>query len=259
MSNHINAMLLLDVPRSSSTDSSIMSSSSASGSPSTSSSSISINQLTECLHRLHSNEEKTAFITRKKSQNCQHRPTFKKRPKLSLSSTATTSELIHNNGENNNYAHVVHEEVAAAAEDILSLENVLCLEAINEEKCVLLMEALDLVHLLKQDHLSEMPPSVRRRSFNLLSEMKAEMGPTVYSTSDDVEIVHLFGRCFNLSMNAKILKQCQYSDPGMAGRLLADYDVLKQSLQAKLEAVEANQVKLQSNPRLESEFEHLCI
>jgi len=40
----------------------------------------------------------------------------------------------------------------------------------------------------------------------------------------------LYGRCFNLSLNMKILSQSQYSNPQAGSRVLSDLEILENSL-----------------------------
>jgi len=103
-----------------------------------------------------------------------------------------------------------------------------CLQRIHrspEDKT--LLEALDLLRLLKRDYLQEMPTSVRSKAVSLTSrEDKKASKPQIF---------HLLGRCFNLSINAKILSQCQFEDLSIAVRLLEDFDTLESGLQAMKE------------------------
>ena len=106
-----------------------------------------------------------------------------------------------------------------------------CLHRIHASKDFqsdLLLEALGMVELLKQNQLSEMPFSVKQRALKLLESNQQMAVP------QNAEVAFLFGRCFNLSMNAKIMVQCNYADPNIATRVLTDLEVIASSLRAKL-------------------------
>merc|ERR1712001_550194 len=70
---------------------------------------------------------------------------------------------------------------------------------------------------------------------NQTTHVKEQM-PSVESptNTNSVEIIYLLGRCFNLSLNSKILEQCQYSDPTMAEKLLKDFHIMETVLNNKL-------------------------
>jgi hypothetical protein len=96
----------------------------------------------------------------------------------------------------------------------------------SANQSALVMEALGLVELLKENQLKAMPLSVQQRALKLSDCQRRQESCT--------EFAFLFGRCFNLSMNAKIMNQCNHSDANIATRLLTDFQVLTSSLNAKL-------------------------
>merc|ERR1712062_394903 len=100
-----------------------------------------------------------------------------------------------------------------------------CLQRIHrspEDKT--LVEALDLLQLLKKNFLQEMPLKVRSKASSQISRsISAEI-------KSNPQIFHLLGRCFNLSINAKILSQCQFTDLAVAVRLLEDLETLENGL-----------------------------
>ena len=99
-----------------------------------------------------------------------------------------------------------------------------CLQRIHrspEDKT--LLEALGLLQLLKKDFLQEMPSPVRSKASQLSRSSSAEK-------ESKPQIFHLLGRCFNLSINAKILSQCQFSDLAVAVKLLEDLETLETGL-----------------------------
>ena len=55
--------------------------------------------------------------------------------------------------------------------------------------------------------------------------------------SDD-ELPLLLGRCFNLSVNLKILRQCNFADPAIGCRVFVDFDVLENYLRKKVQESE---------------------
>merc|ERR1712223_1557180 len=105
------------------------------------------------------------------------------------------------------------------------LHRIHALEKDNNNLQNSLLEALGLVQLLKQNQLEEMPFNVRKSALDSVQKEEIE---------EKTELVFLFGRCFNMSMNIKILNQCNYADPNIASRLLIDFQILASSLQSKL-------------------------
>ena len=100
-----------------------------------------------------------------------------------------------------------------------------CLQRIHrspEDKT--LLEALDLLQLLKKDFLQEMPLKVRSKASSQISRSSSA------EIKSNPQIFHLLGRCFNLSINAKILSQCQFTDLAVAVRLLEDLETLENGL-----------------------------
>lgn len=95
--------------------------------------------------------------------------------------------------------------------------------AIRREKESLVNDILQKIVDLRDLQLVEMSYRVRQRA--LASKYPA------YVMKD---FPSLYGRCFNLSMNMKILTQCQYADSAIAARVLSDFDILEKSLEAKL-------------------------
>ena len=104
-----------------------------------------------------------------------------------------------------------------------------------------LLEALGLVQLLKQNQLEEMPLYVRK---NAIDSVQREAENSIMGQQS--ELIFLFGRCFNLSMNIKILNQCNYADPNIASRIMIDFHVIDSSLQTKLMHYQCNSINLMS-------------
>lgn len=99
----------------------------------------------------------------------------------------------------------------------------------SPSQSALVMEALGLLQLLKENQLKAMPLSVQQRALKLSDCQRRQNQETC------TEFAFLFGRCFNLSMNAKIMNQCNHSDATIATRLLTDFEAIASSLNAKLQ------------------------
>ena len=100
-----------------------------------------------------------------------------------------------------------------------------CLQRIHrspEDKT--LLQALDLLRLLKREYLQEMPSALRSKAVSYTKKSPEDQ------KASKPQIFHLLGRCFNLSINAKILSQCQFTDLAVAVRLLEDFDTLENGL-----------------------------
>ena len=96
-----------------------------------------------------------------------------------------------------------------------------CLQRIHrspEDKAIL--QALDLLRLLKREYLQEMPSALRSKAVSYKKSPEDQR-------ASQPQIFHLLGRCFNLSINAKILSQCQFADLAVAVKLLEDLDTLE--------------------------------
>merc|ERR1712012_139461 len=72
--------------------------------------------------------------------------------------------------------------------------------------------------------LQEMPLKVRSKASSQISRSSSA------EIKSNPQIFHLLGRCFNLSINAKILSQCQFTDLAVAVRLLEDLETLENGL-----------------------------
>jgi len=89
----------------------------------------------------------------------------------------------------------------------------------TEAEQALIAEVLRLVEGLRQSTLANVPAKYRQ-------EVLEENARTDSST----EYVILLGRCFNLSMNLKILSQSTVLDPNLAGRVISDLGLLENSM-----------------------------
>jgi hypothetical protein len=137
--------------------------------------------------------------------------------KLTLSTTLNiTSDNIDDDASTEN-------DVFDKSVDNQSTEVSSTLLSIRQEKESLVSDILQNIVDLRDRQLVEMTYRVRQRAL-------ASKYPS-YVTKD---FPSLYGRCFNLSMNMKILTQCQYADSSIAARVLSDFDILEKSLEAKL-------------------------
>ena len=117
------------------------------------------------------------------------------------------------------------------------LHRIHALEKDNNNLQNSLLEALGLVQLLKQNQLEEMPFNVRKSALDSVQKEQIQ---------EKTELVFLFGRCFNMSMNIKILNQCNYADPNIASRIMIDFHAIDSSLQTKLMHYQCNSLDLMS-------------
>jgi len=97
------------------------------------------------------------------------------------------------------------------------------LAEIRREKKSLVSDILQTICDLRDLQLVAMSYRVRQRAV-----------AAKYPTYVMKDFPSLYGRCFNLSMNLKILTQCQFGDAAIAARVLSDFDILEKSLEAKL-------------------------
>lgn len=139
--------------------------------------------------------------------------------------TATTTMTTLSNAANNldelRSENDVFESVVGV--DNQPTETSTTLIEIGREKETLVSDILRTICDLREVQLVAMSYRVRQRA--LASK------PPTYVMKD---FPSLYGRCFNLSMNLKILTQCQFGDSGIAARVLSDFDILEKSLEAKL-------------------------
>merc|ERR1719220_2451022 len=106
------------------------------------------------------------------------------------------------------------------------------LDDLRQEKLAMARESLNAVDRLRGDVTQNMPGIVRRRARQCSS---VSPSPSINGLSEDDELPLLLGRCFNLSVNLKILKQCNYADPAIGCRVFVDFDVLENYLNQKVQ------------------------
>jgi len=161
--------------------------------------------------------------------------------KIPRSSSLTSSEMSDNSDEGS-----FEVEVAKIPPTIQTLTE--CLHRIHalekddnsQNLQNSLLEALGLLQLLKQNELEEMPSGVRKYALDSVQREENSID------QQQTELVFLFGRCFNLSMNIKILNQCNYADPNIASRVMIDFYAINSSLQSKLMGYQCNSINLMS-------------
>jgi len=125
------------------------------------------------------------------------------------------------------------------------------LEDLRQEKLAMSRESLNAVDRLRGDVTQNMPGIVRRRARQCSS---VSPSPSINGLSEDDELPLLLGRCFNLSVNMKILRQCNYADPAIGCRVFVDFDVLENYLRRK---IKESEVSLNLQP-MSSEDNTLC-
>jgi len=161
------------------------------------------------------NNRKTIPDNRRKS-----RPQLlMKKMKSILSASNLSSESLKKDVENN--------EVPTSDKDLL--------KALRSEKLQMSIETLNAVDSLRATISEHMPGVVRRRAKKCSS---VSPSPSINGLSLDDELPLLLGRCFNLSLNLKILSQCNYADPGIGCRVFVDFDVLENYLRRKIQECE---------------------
>jgi len=136
--------------------------------------------------------------------------------KMVPTSNNSTTLSIHTLTQCLNNLHQLEQILQDSTNDQIDLKTV------KEENMNMLRNTYELVKRLKMNHMQEMPNSVKDK----ISVEPFE--PCSY------EIVYLLGRCFNLSMNSKILQQCHYADPTMAEKLLIDFYIIETVLKHRL-------------------------
>lgn len=103
------------------------------------------------------------------------------------------------------------------------------LQSLNLSNSTLAEQILESVAKLRSDTLNQMPKRIRDRS-DLSALFTA---PTISYESEGFtpsEFTLLLGRCFNLSLNLKILVQCNFADPVIGSRVFADLKTIEDSL-----------------------------
>ena len=109
------------------------------------------------------------------------------------------------------------------------------LKSLRLDKLQIAKQTLSVVDGLRGNIGEHMPGVVRRRAQKCSS---VSPSPSINGLSSDDELPLLLGRCFNLSVNLKILRQCNFADPAIGCRVFVDFDVLENYLRGKVQESE---------------------
>ena len=165
-----------------------------------------------------------------------HNTTLLTVPRLSsMTSTSSRSSSVTSSTSELSDSSLSHASIQTLTECLHRIHGLGDEGQNDEELGLLLLEALGLVALLKKEHINDMPNSVQNRAHTILQDQQKTK-----AIKANTQVAFLFGRCFNLSMNSKILRQCQFADSEIASRVLADFEVLEMSIKAKLSPCDVN-------------------
>merc|ERR1711944_378398 len=114
----------------------------------------------------------------------------------------------------------------------VSDSSTISLNSLRLDKLQIAKETLSVVDGLRGTISAHMPGVVRRRAQKCSS---VSPNPSINGLSSDDELPLLLGRCFNLSVNLKILRQCNFADPAIGCRVFVDFDVLENYLRQKVQ------------------------
>jgi len=215
-----------------------------------------INTITDLLKQLQqlTDKEKEILKLRENSSvdNCTKVETRKRsRPQLlmkKMKCILSSSNLVLKNDnqlEKDNASHNDSQNNKMIDPETESLDD------LRQEKLAMARESLNAVDRLRGDVTQNMPGIVRRRARQCSS---VSPSPSINGLSEDDELPLLLGRCFNLSVNMKILRQCNYADPAIGCRVFVDFDVLENYLRRK---IKESEVSLNLQP-MSSEDNTLC-
>jgi len=109
------------------------------------------------------------------------------------------------------------------------------INSLRLDKLQIAKQTLSVVDGLRGNICEHMPGVVRRRAQKCSS---VSPSPSINGLSSDDELPLLLGRCFNLSVNLKILRQCNFADPAIGCRVFVDFDVLDNYLRRKVQESE---------------------
>lgn len=215
-----------------------------------------INTITDLLKQLQqlSDKEKEILKLRENSSvdNCTKVETRKRsRPQLlmkKMKCILSSSNLVIKNDNQLEKDNAIHND---SQNNKLRDPETESLDDLRQEKLAMARESLNAVDRLRGDVTQNMPGIVRRRARQCSS---VSPSPSINGLSEDDELPLLLGRCFNLSVNMKILRQCNYADPAIGCRVFVDFDVLENYLRRK---IKESEVSLNLQP-MSSEDNTLC-
>jgi len=204
------------------------------------STSITINTITDLLKQLQQLTDKEKEILKSREENVSDNSNKaenrkRSRPQLLMKKMkcilSSTNLGIKNDNNNDNVTSSQNDSQnnQTINPEVESLDN------LREKKLSMAKESLNAVDRLRGDITQHMPGVVRRRA-NQCSSVSPS--PSINGLSQDDELPLLLGRCFNLSVNMKILRQCNYADPAIACRVFVDFDVLENYLHRKIKESE---------------------
>ena len=204
------------------------------------STSITINTITDLLKQLQQLTDKEKEILKSKEENVSDNSNKaenrkRSRPQLlmkKMKCILSSSNLGIKNDNNND--NVTSSQNDSQNNQMINPE-VESLDDLREKKLSMAKESLNAVDRLRGDITQHMPGVVRRRA-NQCSSVSPS--PSINGLSQDDELPLLLGRCFNLSVNMKILRQCNYADPAIGCRVFVDFDVLENYLHRKIKESE---------------------
>jgi len=200
------------------------------------SASITINNITDLLKQLQLLADKEKEILKSREENVTDNTNKiesrrRSRPQLlmkKMKCILSTSNLgLKNDNQNDKELTSQNDSQNNKIRDP-SAESLNCLQ---QEKLDMARESLNAVDRLRGDVTQHMPGVVRRRAQKCSS---VSPSPSINGLSQDDELPLLLGRCFNLSVNMKILRQCNYADPAIGCRVFVDFDVLENYLRRKI-------------------------
>jgi len=216
------------------------------------STSITINTITDLLKQLQQLTDKEKEILKSREENVSDNSNKaenrkRSRPQLLMKKMkcilSSTNLGIKNDNNNDN---VTSSQNDSQNNQMINPE-VESLDNLREKKLSMAKESLNAVDRLRGDITQHMPGVVRRRA-NQCSSVSPS--PSINGLSQDDELPLLLGRCFNLSVNMKILRQCNYADPAIACRVFVDFDVLENYLHRK---IKESEISLNIQPSITTE------
>jgi len=215
--------------------------------------SITINTITDLLKQLQQLADKEKEILRSREENAidkSNKVENRKRSRPQLLMKKMKCILSSTNLGNKNDSHNENETLSQSDSQnnqMIDPENE-SLDSLRQKKLSMARESLSAVDRLRGDISQHMPGVVRRRAQKCSS---VSPSPSINGLSQDDELPLLLGRCFNLSVNMKILRQCNYADPAIGCRVFVDFDVLENYLHRKIKESETS-LKLPPTPTVDN-------
>ena len=228
---------------------------------------VTINTITELLKQLHKIDDKEKEVENNQANRSftadtipsvedsnSQKPTFesrnKRRPQLiikkmkSMLSTSTSGAKRESDVLDPIYKDTTKPimQIGSTKDEKLLSDSLMSL---CSQKLQLSKQTLSAVETLRDEISESMPGVVRRRARKCSS---VSPSPSINGLSSDSELPLLLGRCFNLSLNLKILTHCDFADPNIACRVFVDLDVLENYTKRKVKECEASMNNNRSDP-----------